>query len=95
MLRVRKHEIEDGKYVILFTCDHQTPLPEIADERACELGGRLYRCGMELRHKNPKRNLYDACPGGYMACGDCYGVVSKFWKAGNDAKAKHAEWSDD
>ena len=31
MLRVRKHEIEDGKYVILFTCDHQTPLPEKAD----------------------------------------------------------------
>jgi hypothetical protein len=94
VLHIRKHEVEDGKYVILFDSDHQPPQAKlgIADEMACDLGGGVYRCGMELRHKKPKQNIEDGCPGGYMSCGDCYGVFSDFWKASNDASAVHEEW---
>jgi|SRR5829696_1393716 len=99
MIRLNKVKIEDSGYVVTFTCDHQSLLKVKPKPDSCGLKTvkdvEGYRCGQGLARRNPKLIRDDGCPGGYMMCDDCAGVVERFWIASDDAEAMRKEWTAD
>ena len=94
-MNIKLHKDKDGNDMCLFTCDHQQPPQVVVDEQACRptiAVGNVYRCAMELRHQDPKKDPSVGCIGGYKMCMTCDDVAGKFIDASYDARAMRKEW---
>jgi hypothetical protein len=68
-LNIRLHKDRHGNSMCLITCDHQTPPRVVLNDEACLptiADGRVFRCAMELRHQDPKKDPSVGCMGGYI-----------------------------
>jgi hypothetical protein len=96
MLNLRLYKDKNGNEMCLFTYDHQQTPPRVFDDQACSpslVGVNVYRCAMELRHLNPKKDPSVGCLGGYKMCTACDDVAGRFLEASHDAAAMRKEWT--